>query len=177
MVVILNPGQHQGSLSKTVKTTRENPAVSNAGLELHAPEGDFDDIEADRSTSGKRSDQLFSREQMQFLGTYLKDMVIVDVDVHDTHSNPRSIKTGKGTPGDRNPGPDSTPVIGSTPLSTPGKPIPGYTPGSTPGLIPIPTVYTEVCGRDVPGSTYNTEIQDPGNTLKFMIARPVSTPG
>jgi len=65
----------------------------------------------------------------------------------------------------------------STPLSTPGKPIPGYTPGSTPGLIPIPTVYTEVCGRDVPGSTYNTEIQDPGNTLKFMIARPVSTPG
>jgi len=59
----------------STKKSGDNPAVSHAELELHAPEGYFDEDESD-STSQKKSDHLFSREQMQFLGTYLKDMLL-----------------------------------------------------------------------------------------------------
>jgi len=54
--------------------------VSQAELELHAPEGDFDDDhildkDKDKTTTDKKTRSLFSSEQLEFLGSYLKDML------------------------------------------------------------------------------------------------------
>jgi len=68
---------HRSGNSNT--KTVENPAVSNAELEIHAPEEEFDIEDDDQDKTGKKSsgkDQLFSIEQMKFLGTYLKDMLL-----------------------------------------------------------------------------------------------------
>jgi len=69
---------NQDSLKHSTKHSRSNPAVSHTELEIHAPEGDFDEEvteESGKSVPTGKSGALFSSEQMKFLGSFLKDML------------------------------------------------------------------------------------------------------